>query len=278
LTNLNCFCRIICLQPLPSLAIISRFPPEYTGFTANLTADHTADKELCEKFPSQREGASVTILQPGAGKCGKNNTGFVQPGTYTLDEGKAPKDTVFKRWECYNITLGVQGTPVIVESITLAGNSSVTCVAVFDLLPLPKLALISQYPPGYGGKPANLSATSDSSTCEKAPSQELNKNNVTITQPGPAMCNNGTMPVGTYDLEATAPAGLEFNRWVCYDVLNTTSFVVRNPDAQKVLLERDDIVTCVAEFIQKPQLALTSRFPDNYNGTSESGPAAVLNC
>jgi hypothetical protein len=259
------------MQPLPSLAIISRFPPEYTGPTANLTADHTADKDLCTKFPSPRQDFNgVTITQPGDGKCNANKTGFVQPGQYTLDEGMAPKDTVFKQWECYNITFGVQGPPVIVDNITLAGNTSMTCVAVFDLLPPPKLALVVDLPPGYTGSPINLTARSNNETCVEAPAAQLGVNNTTIAQPGAGLCRgNGTMPPGTYQLEQpNSPPGLEFDSFTCWDVEgnNVTS---RGTDAEIVILQRDEVVTCVAKFVALPKLALQSRFPDNYMGPSK---------
>jgi hypothetical protein len=236
-----------------------------------LTADHTADKDVCIKIPSSRESVNgVTVLQPGAGRCGKNNTGFVQPGTYTLDEGRPPKDTVFKQWECYNITFGVQSAPVIVESITLAGNSSVTCVAVFDLLPLPKLALIADLPPGYSGPPVNLTATNGNESCTEAPAAQLGVNGTTITNPGPGLCRgNGTMPPGTYQLvEPASPPGLEFDSYTCYDV-DGTNFTLRGRDVETVILQRDDFVTCVAKFVPLPKLALTSRFPAEYSGPSE---------
>jgi hypothetical protein len=265
-------CAVLLLQPLPRLAIISRFPPEYTGITANLSAEHTNDLSICVKIPSAREGANgVSILQPGPdGKCGVNNSGVVPPGTYILDEKKPPKDTVFKWWECYNITLSTVSAPVIVDNITLAGNSSVTCVAVFDLLPLPKLAIIAQYPPGYTGPPASLLASNKNATCSRAPPPVLGKNGVTIDQPGAGLCGvNGTMPPGTYNLDQDQPSSLAFDMWVCYDIYNNgTNYTIRAKDVEAVLLERDDVVTCVAIFVA-PKLALTSKFPDDYNGPSE---------
>jgi hypothetical protein len=189
---------------------------------------------------------------------------------YTLDEGRAPEDTVFKQWECYNITFGVQGTPVIVDNITLADNTSITCVAVFELLPLPKLALVVDLPAGYTGPPINLTARSNNETCVEAPAAQLGNNNTTISQPGEGWCRvNGTMPPGTYTLEEpVSPPGLEFDSYTCFDV-EGNNVTVRGRDVETVILQRDEIVTCVAKFLQKPKLALTSRFPDAYKGPSE---------
>lgn len=222
----------------------------------------------------------MTILQPKNGSCGTNSSGFVKPGTYVLDAGKPPKDTVFQRWECTNITLGSLGTTVLEQNVTLAGNSSMTCVAVFGLLPLPKLALISRYPDSYNGPPANLTAIGANglnASCIQAPSQRLGQNGTTIEQPGAGLCGvNGTMPIGKYNLGQSPPPGLSFDGYICYDVVNTTYSTARGDDMDDVQLQRNDVVTCVATYVARPKLALTSRFPAAYTGPSESKDLAAF--
>jgi hypothetical protein len=96
---------------------------------ANLTA--LAASDSCTKAPSPRQGFdNVTVLQPGPGQCGV--TGFVDQGQYTLNQS-APTGTVFVGWECYDITLGVAQGPIsMTDKVTLTGNKSVSCVAVYN--------------------------------------------------------------------------------------------------------------------------------------------------
>jgi hypothetical protein len=179
------------------------------------------------------------------------------PGNYELDEGNPPAGTEFKRWECYNITNGTQGAQIPIPdlSVPVKGNDSVTCVAVFELLPAPKLALISQFPPEYTGPSANLSAVNAaiSAICVKPFSPRLGQNNVTVLQPGPGNCgpnNDGMMPPGTYALSQSAPKGTEFDRWDCYDI---SSGNATNPqDVDAITLENSDAVTCVAVYTLVP--------------------------
>ncbi|WIA18464.1 hypothetical protein OEZ85_009921 [Tetradesmus obliquus] len=145
-----------------------------------------------------------------------------------------------------------------------------TCVAVFGLLPLPKLALISRYPDSYNGPPANLTAIGANglnASCIQAPSQRLGQNGTTIEQPGAGLCGvNGTMPIGKYNLGQSPPPGLSFDGYICYDVVNTTYSTARGDDMDDVQLQRNDLVTCVATYVARPKLALTSRFPAAYTG------------
>ncbi|KAF6262366.1 hypothetical protein COO60DRAFT_1636040 [Scenedesmus sp. NREL 46B-D3] len=265
------------VQLRSKLALISSFPANYSGPTANLRADEAGDLESCIKQPSARLNVSgVTVLQPGPGQCpGQNNTGFVVPGTYQLDEGTAPAGTEFVRWECYDITSGTQGPPLAIGAdfrLTLGGNTSVTCVAVFSLLPAPKLALISQFPTGYTGPSANLSARAPaiSAVCIKLFSPQLGVDGVTVTQPGPGNCGNGdgAVPPGVYRLSESAPPGTDFDRWDCYDISSGTA---SNPqDVNDITLARTDAVTCVAVYVlnTQPKLALISQFPDSYTGST----------
>jgi hypothetical protein len=114
---------------LPKLALLSEFPAEYNGITANLTA--SSGNDTCSEAPSTRLLPPVTVAQPGAGRCGTD--GYVEPGTYALTQ-VAPIGTEFVRWDVYNIT---SGTPVLVSSGTptasLAGSDSFTVVAVYKL-------------------------------------------------------------------------------------------------------------------------------------------------
>jgi hypothetical protein len=89
--------------------------------------------------------------------------------------------------------------------------------------PLPKLALISEFPPSYNGITANLTATSNNATCVEAPSARLNEtNNVTLATPGPGFCNeDGSMPQGNYSFSETAPPGTVFDRWECYEIIGS---------------------------------------------------------
>jgi hypothetical protein len=270
--HMSCY-GVVCLQQLkPKLALISSFPPSYNGPTANLRADEANDKDSCIKAPSPRLNVSgVTVMQPGPGQCaGTNNSGFMVPGSYDLDEGSPPAGTIFKRWECYNVSNGGTPIPLTDFSVDLSGNSSITCVAVFDVPPNPKLALISQFPAEYTGPTANLSAVAPliNEVCIKPFSPRLGQNNVTVLQPGPGNCGNGTgvVPSGTYNLNQAAPKGTEFDRWDCFDISTGTP---SNPqDLDAVTLDDADAVTCVAVYTLRiqPTLALISKFPDSYNG------------
>jgi hypothetical protein len=130
---------------LPKLALISAFPPGYTGDTANLRAVSLND--TCIQEPSPRLSSNVTVVNPGPGLC--NVDGSVQPGKYNLTQAPPP-GTVFLRWECSDVTTGVaQNTanstgPTVV---TLAGAISVTCVAVYDFAPSPSPGVSPRYAP-----------------------------------------------------------------------------------------------------------------------------------
>jgi hypothetical protein len=120
---------------LPKLALISQFPANYTGDTANLRAVSLND--ICIEEPSARLGGNVTVVSPGPGLC--NGDGSVQPGAYNLTQ-TPPSGTVFLRWECSDVTSGTaQGTTNTTgaTSLTLSGAISVTCVAVYDFAPSP---------------------------------------------------------------------------------------------------------------------------------------------
>jgi hypothetical protein len=114
---------------LPTLALLSEFPAEYTSpVTANLSA--TSGNDTCTKAPSTRLQPPLTAAQSAAGQCG--TSGFVEPGTYALAQ-QAPAGTVFVRYDLYNMS---SGTPVLLPAgtpVSLAGSDSLTAVAVYRL-------------------------------------------------------------------------------------------------------------------------------------------------
>jgi hypothetical protein len=117
---------------LPKLALISEFPFQYQGPTANLSA--VAPSDRCDKAPSPRiDQNGVTILQPGPGRCGPGDTGFVDQGTYTLSQN-APSGTSFNTWRCFDITTGNAVALAPATTVTLTGAQSITCVAVYTLI------------------------------------------------------------------------------------------------------------------------------------------------
>jgi hypothetical protein len=99
---------------------------------ANLTAVNSQNG-TCVEAPSLRLNVdNITVLQPGPGFCGSD--GSVPAGSYGLLQ-RPPANTIFLRCECYDIT---NGTAVLLQNsttlaVSLAGNVSVTCVAVYDL-------------------------------------------------------------------------------------------------------------------------------------------------
>lgn len=113
---------------LPKLALLSQFPAEYDGVTANLGA--TSGNDSCTKAPSVRLQPPLTAAQSAAGQCG--TSGYVEPGTYVLNQA-APAGTEFVRWDLYDTS---SGTPVLLPantSVSLAGSQSLTAVAVYRL-------------------------------------------------------------------------------------------------------------------------------------------------
>jgi hypothetical protein len=121
--------------PLPKLALISEFPANYTGPTANLTAINEKN-DTCVEAPSARYNMdNVTLVSPGLGLCNKD--GSMPPGTYRFNQAPPP-GTEFKGWECYEIIgsnaigpIAVGMTPVV----NLNGTQSVTCKAIYELTP-----------------------------------------------------------------------------------------------------------------------------------------------
>jgi hypothetical protein len=239
------------LLPAPKLALISDFPPEYMGPSANLSAVAPTINALCVKPNSPRLGENnVTVLQPGPGNCGSGD-GVVPPGTYTLAQS-APKGTEFERWDCYDISSGNATNPQDVDDITLENSDAVTCVAVYSLIIQPQLALTSQFPDGYNGPTANLTAVAPNvDNCTKAPSPHVGQNGVTVVQPGPGRCNeDGSMQPGTYQLGESTPAGTVFQRWECYDVTNGTA---QGPvNGTTVVLSGSAFKSCVAVYALIP--------------------------
>jgi hypothetical protein len=116
---------------LPKLALLSEFPFAYNGPTANLSAVSPSDR--CDKAPSTRiDQNDVTVVQPGAGLCGA--TGFVDQGMYALSQ-TTPAGTSFNTWRCFDITSGNAVLLAPSTSVTLTGSQSITCVAVYTIIP-----------------------------------------------------------------------------------------------------------------------------------------------
>jgi hypothetical protein len=116
--------------------------------------------------------------------------------------------------------------------------------------PVPaQLALISKVPPGFptGG---NLTATQlapGTDTCVKQPSP-VEGSGANVTNPGAGQCGSGVNP-GNYGLTQVPPAGLVFDKWVCY---NTSSGAVLPTTPSSQALAAGQAVTCVAEYEEAP--------------------------
>jgi hypothetical protein len=115
--------------PVPAqLALLSQFPPNYGGPTANISA---VGPGSCVKSPSTMLGGSVTVQQPGAGLCEP-----LPPGTYQVTQ-VPPPGTTFVRWDVFNATTGALISSPTNPSITLPLDGSVTVVAVYSAPGLP---------------------------------------------------------------------------------------------------------------------------------------------
>jgi hypothetical protein len=200
----------------------------------------------------------------------------MQTGTYILGQ-TSPVGTAFSHWECYNVTNGTASQPMNGSSITVPLASSLTCVAVYtvmNVLPNPKLALLSQYPAAYPatGATANLTAAGTgavTASCVEAPSQR-SYGFMNVTAPGAGFCfEHGTVAPGKYILTQAPAPGTLFERWLCYDIINGT---VSSPaNGSSIMLALNTSVTCVAEYAllpTRPKLALLSDFPPYYIGPS----------
>jgi hypothetical protein len=114
--------------PLPTLGLVSNFPENYTGPSANLTAD--GNQQDCQQAPSPILGSpNVTIVSPGAGMCGVDG---MPPGPYNLTQ-VAPPGTRFDGWACYNVTGNTSTIIGTDPSVLLMNADAVTCVANYKL-------------------------------------------------------------------------------------------------------------------------------------------------
>jgi hypothetical protein len=114
---------------LPQLSLLSHVAAPaampYSQLGGNLTAVGPSNSN-CSKPQSDLVSARVNVTSPGVGaQCGAT---AVAVGQYTLSQ-VAPAGTMFLRWECYNITGGSEGTPLIGARITIMLNELWTCVA-----------------------------------------------------------------------------------------------------------------------------------------------------
>jgi hypothetical protein len=208
----------------------------------------------------------------------------VQPGNWSLSQ-TSPLGAVFIRWDCYSSSNGswsVTPLPNINDSIILPINSSIACVALYNvsgLPPAPQLALLALLPEAFNGSMPKLQAiqsNTSNSTCEKNPSTRWAPPNVMITSPGRGWCGagatpNGTIPAGNYTLVATTPGGTAFARWDCYNIITGNATALNVTANNTIVLELGASVTCVATYTLEqavPQLALLSQLPAAYNGTA----------
>jgi hypothetical protein len=241
-------------QPQPKLALISKFPTGYNGTSANLFATGT-NGATCVEAPSQILGRNgVSVEDPGPGFCGTD--GSMPASNYSLSQD-APPGTMFEGWQCSEISDDVP-RPIPMPSgmnVPLNPNEMITCVAVYVLpsspspAPLPKLALVSNFPPGWSGKSADLTAKGNAVDCVRAPSPIIGTNNVSIVAPGAAgLCGiDGSVPSGPYNLTQLAPPGARFDGWECFDVAGNSSMSIGTDP--NVLLAGADQVTCVANYV-----------------------------
>lgn len=298
--TMTCVARYDFIQVAgPKLALLSSISTNgsYSGPGPNLTATGAID--TCVKAPSAIVGVNnVSITTPGPGQCGGAIGGGVMfGGTYNLSQStsQALPGLVFVQFDCYNVT-GTTSQLILANtsSITLAAgvNSSTTCVAVYNYtaVPLPKLALISNFIGNYSGNGGNLTALGTNDSCTKAPSPVLGVNNVTLVSPGPGLCGSsglGFISAGTYSLTQSPPSSaVIFAGWSCYDVTNGTA-VVLSSSGSITLPATSVSVTCAATYVAQtaptPTLALISSFVNgNYSGVGANltaiGPAGMTRC
>jgi hypothetical protein len=122
------------------------------------------------------------------------------------------------------------------------------------------LSLLSSFPSGYTGPTANLSAVGSSYTCLQAPSALLNTSIAALpTMLG--LCNNGTVPTGSYTLYQVAPANYQFVDWECYDVTYDYSAPTNLTlgAGPSVVLYGGMEVKCVARYTPDQQLSKLRR-------------------
>lgn len=288
---------VCCLQPTPpTIALLSQFPTEYNGPTADLRTEHAVLSNYCEKSPSVRLVPTTlgipSILTPGW----QSICADLPTGNWLLFEGVAPSGTAFDHWECYNTTGGTSDGPMFVEELTMVPDTSYTCVAVYTLLDLPKLAIMSRFQSDYTGPTANLAAnrTNPSVTyavagpdsCSKPTSSRLNSTVagvfITVVTPGRARCgigNNGIVQAGTYNLSQTPPPNTQFFRWECYDI--STGTAVPMPVAGTlVTLAYRQAVSCVAIYcsVFNPEPCLLPDSPSPSPSSSPSPSCVNLPC
>jgi hypothetical protein len=144
--------------------------------------------------------------------------------------------------------------------------------------PQPKLALISEFPAGYNDSSANLTATgTNNANCVEAPSSVMGHNGVSIEDPGPGFCGtDGSMPASNYTLGQTAPPGVVFQGWECYEITDDVPRPIAMATAMEVPLNTNEMVTCVAIYVLAsspsppplPKLGLASNFPPDWSGPS----------
>jgi hypothetical protein len=180
-------------------------------------------------------------------------------GNYSFSE-TAPPGTVFDLWECYEVISGNAIGPISTgktPTVDLTGTKQITCKAIYTLAPaptLPKLAITSEFPPGYTGPTANLTATStNNDTCVEAPSTQLNETaGITIVNPGPGFCReDGSMPPGNYTLTQVSPPGVVFDRFECFEIVNGTAVPIMMPAG--VDLSGNKTVSCKAVYVFAPR-------------------------
>lgn len=218
----------------------------------------------------QRLGVNnITIINPGAGQC----NGTFTEGIYNLTQ-TAPLGATFDHWECWNTSTGSAIGPLNGSTVSLTRNTSFTCVAVYNVLAPPRLALLSSFPAAvnYTGPTANLTATGpNNSSCIVAPSQRLG-GNITISSPGAGSCS-GLLEKGAYSLSQVAASGTVFSWWECYNI--TTSNITLTANATSITnlqLVAGQSFTCVAVYaiatvpVTVPKLALLSDYPATYTG------------
>jgi hypothetical protein len=216
-----------------------------------------------------------------------------QPGNWTLYQVNTNPLIAFDHWDCYslnNSTGNWSNTPIpnITDTITLPRGSSMACVAQYIVLPpVPRLALLARLPDAYTGSTPRLQAVNLNSSvlvCEKNTTRWAPPN-ATVTSPGDGWCGsgtppNGTVPAGSYSVNATAPVGTVFSRWECYNVLtgNATAINVTAAAMNSAIfsLPLGSAVTCVAVYDILPRLALLAQLPSSYTGSATPDLAAAL--
>lgn len=188
-----------------------------------------------------RAAGAVTVTGPGNSPAVTGQT--VPAGTYSLAESGGPSGYQASAWTCTGGTL--TGT-----SVSVANGANVTCT-ITNTAVQPRLTLVKAVNNGTTG--ATTAATAWTLTAA-GPS--------TITgATGSGTVTSANVPVGTFNLSETGPAGYTASAWVCTGAASTTAATVT------IGLGNAAICTITNTAIA-PRLTLVKRVVNQAGGTA----------